>query len=281
MFKKKRHKIIKILERTFIVLAVIAITALAVRATDKKLNKNNTGDLDSLNNGCPLDMVYVTTDYGGFCIDKYEASAGLDCPYSDPASQNESLVNVDYRQCLPVSTAGREPWRNLSQNQAALACAKAGKRLPTNKEWQAAVLGTPDPMNEPERSGCQIKENWRTGVGLTGMGKNCMSAAGAYDMVGNAWEWVDGTITDRKYGDKLLPESGYIAGVDSDGFPVNTKPEPDVNYYGDYAWLKGGDTKGIARGGYWDNGKEAGQYSIYAVLAPSAAGPGIGFRCAK
>ena len=101
-------------------------------------------------------------------------------------------------------------------------------------------------------------------------------------MIGNVWEWVDGTTFEGEYNGRELPKSGFILGVDDEAMPIETNiEEGDPNYYHDYFWLKESGTRGIARGGYWDNKEEAGQYSLYAVSPPSYAGAGVGFRCVK
>jgi formylglycine-generating enzyme required for sulfatase activity len=281
IFKKSKNRIWFITERIVIILAVIIITVVIVRAADKKATENIINE-NLGNNGCPTDMVRIPTDQGGFCVDKYEAAAAKDCPYTGPRSQSETLVNLGLVNCRPISQAGAVPWVNISQNQAAIACAKAGKRLLTNKEWQQAALGTPDPSSSWQAQDCQVKKNWPAQPGPTGSGQNCVSPLGLYDMIGNVWEWTADNIINGQYQNRLLPESGYILEVDADGLPTKTDPDkPNENYYQDYFWLKTLETKAIARGGYWDNGSDAGQYSIYAVLSPAAVEGGVGFRCAK
>jgi formylglycine-generating enzyme required for sulfatase activity len=278
--KRKKRKIFVLIERLLIALTVILITAVIVRATDKKINISDQNKAD--NNGCAGDMVFVTAPGGGFCIDKYEVSPTEECPYSNPASADQTMFNIDYPDCQPVSQPNVLPWRFISQNQAALACAKTGKRLPTNKEWLRAALGTPDKEAGWGAADCQVAKNWSTQPGLTGSGRDCVSSAGAYDLIGNVWEWVDGTIYDGKYQEIKLPAEGYIMGVDENGLPSATNSEKlNASYYYDYFWVKDTETRSLARGGYWDSQAEAGQYSLYAVVPPSFIGPGIGFRCAK
>jgi formylglycine-generating enzyme required for sulfatase activity len=81
-----------------------------------------------------------------------------------------------------------KPSANLTWFQALAACENARKRLPSNGEWQAAVIGTPDPGPDNGTTDC----NW-TSVGTpvnAGSRSSCKSARGAFDMVGNVWEWV-------------------------------------------------------------------------------------------
>ncbi len=231
---------------------------------------------------CPEDMVAVSTENGFFCIDKYENSPGSDCPDRGVANQAETRDNLAAGDCAPVSAENVIPWRFISQSQAAVACAKAGKRLPTSEEWYLASLGTPDKSDNWQTDDCQVSSNWQTQPGKAGSGKNCFSAAGAFDMVGNVWEWTKGEVTDGYIDDTKLPDQGYIMSVNSQGVPLQTDSgRPDPNYNGDFLWVKNTDVRGIARGGYWDNKADAGIYSLYLVPPSDYAGTGIGFRCAK
>ncbi|MBD3208569.1 MAG: SUMF1/EgtB/PvdO family nonheme iron enzyme, partial [Candidatus Nealsonbacteria bacterium] len=153
---------------------------------------------------------------------------------------------------------------------------------PTPKEWHQAALGTPDKESDWSGKDCHVAGNWPSQPGLTGSGEDCVSSAGAYDMVGNVWEWVDGTIFDGQYEGHALPEQGFVQGVDDQGLSYQTDIEESApNYNQDYFWIKQQGTRGIARGGYWGNGSDAGVYSAYLVVPPSFSGTGVGFRCVK
>ena len=277
---KSKNRKWKFVERVFMIIAIISLGTVIVRAMDSKFTSsgneaNNTGR-------CDQDAVFVPVGSIGVCIDKYEASAGGNCPYPDPSSQNASLANLNSSGCYPVSGPGRLPWRYISQDQAERACALAGKRLATNAEWYSAALGTPDKSGAWDTADCQVENNWSAHPGPTGSGKNCVSGTGAYDMVGNVWEWVAGTVTDGSFEDRHLPAAGYVAGTDGYSLPGTTTPEnSDPDYNDDYFWIKPNAIRAIARGGYWDNGTDAGQYAVYMVVPPDQAAAGIGFRCAN
>jgi len=267
------------------VVAVILVT-ISIDAVDNYDNVSESligrlvlGGSDSV---CPEDMVYILTEEDGFCIDKYEASPAENCVYLNVTSQINTQENLDDANCYPASIPQTLPWRFISQSQAALACAKAGKRLSTNEEWYLASLGTPDLAFNWTESDCQVNNNWDDQPGLTGSGDSCVSAAGAYDMIGNVWEWTKGEIREGKYEREKLPEDGFIISVDSQGIPLATdQVNPNENFNEDYLWIKHDSVRGIARGGYWGNKAEGGIYSMYLVSVPSFAGAGIGFRCAK
>lgn len=254
----------------------VVLTTLGIRASDSLKSK---GDLS--NAGCPEDMVFVTSPTGGFCIDIYEASAGKKCPYRNDFDIDKTRVNLKTKNCEPASISGALPWVFVSRDQAALACAKAGKRLATPKEWYLAALGTPDKDRAWDASDCQVNSNWESQPGACGSGVNCVSSAGAYDMVGNVWEWVDGNVTDAVYQGVKLPGDGYISALGIDALPGETIDAGDIDYNQDYFWLNENGIRAIARGGNWINKEEAGQYSAYIEVRPDFIGSGIGFRCVK
>jgi formylglycine-generating enzyme required for sulfatase activity len=260
-----------------VIIIAVSLTTVGIKASDSLFGAK--GQVKSL---CPAEMVFVPGSNGGFCIDKYEDSAGSQCPASNPASEVDSQANINNADCQAVSAAGAIPWRNLTQIQAVNLCAKAGKRLPTSEEWFAAALGTPDKNADWGPDDCQVNNNWKQQPGLTGSGKNCVSYAGAYDMIGNVWEWVKGEVVDGSYGNTKLPDNGYVQAVSADGLMTKTDPDnPAELYNSDYLWIKKEGARGIARGGYWANGAAAGEYSLYAVTELSAFAVGSGFRCIK
>ncbi len=277
----------KIILNIFIIVAALVLTTLSIDAVDHIHNFSQSiiGSVFSppgRQSPCPPEMVLVLSAAGDFCLDKYEASAGAGCLYQNPQNQTETALNLNQPDCRPVSRPHARPWVNISRDQAEVACAKAGKRLPTAVEWYWAALGTPDKNQGWELADCQLNSNWPDQPGLTGTGANCRSAAGAYDMVCNVWEWVQGTVQNGYWQGRQLPAEGYIAGTDGQGMPTATDPkQPDLNYNNDYFWLKKSGWRAIARGGYWDNKDRAGIYALYMVSRPAFAGPGVGFRCLK
>lgn len=171
---------------------------------------------------------------GSVCIDKYEASIS--------GGVARSLPNV-----LPAV--------NVTWFDAANACARAGKRLPTNAEWQTAAVNTP-----AGGAGC----NGSGTIANTGANPTCVSTFGAQDMAGNVSEWVADVGFTRETTDPAFDTFGIIrGGTFADGAAAT------IN------WLGFGD--GAAAGGTDDLLVE----NSFNDTRLGASAASRGFRCAR
>jgi len=89
------------------------------------------------------------------------------------------------------------PVVNVAWSDAAAYCAWAGRRLPTEAEWERAARGTtgrrfPWGDMEPTRTLANYLNQWRNGAGLEPVGSHPQGAGaeGVQDLQGNVWEWV-------------------------------------------------------------------------------------------
>jgi formylglycine-generating enzyme required for sulfatase activity len=231
---------------------------------------------------------------GTVCMDKYEASVWR---VPDALGSNAKLVRKirqgkatvadlakggatqlgapadDYAPCTDggqscaddvyaASLPGVMPSARITWFQAQVACENSGKRLPSNAEWQGAVVGTPNPGPDDGASDCNSGS-----IGfaaLTGSRGGCVSARGAFDMVGNLFElvadWVPPSTTCGAWSALIDP-------------------------MGDPACLAGAGTTGgpgvLIRGGDFGSGPGAGPFQVNGGIEPSVSDNTIGFRCAR
>ena len=240
-------------------------SAIAILATSLNGKKSDCGE----------GMVRLGGDFSNICIDAYEAVPGDACPQSVVQNANGTRANMDIAGCKPVSVANKNPWTFVNLNQAQELCGRAGKRLLTNAEWYRASVGSPDIENS---DACNVHSN---SVALGGQKAQCISGAFVHDMIGNVWEWVDGSIENGKYNARTVPASGYVTEADVDGVVTKTAEGASVDYHSDYFWSSEDGVYGMLRGGFYGSGNDAGIYSIQGKTAPSFAGNAIGFRCAR
>ena len=171
-----------------------------------------------------------------------------------------------------VSIPGVMPSAFLNWFQAAAAARNAGKRLPSNAEWQAAALGTPDPgVSVAGSEECNTANGGGDGINAlvpTDSRENCLSDVGASDLVGNVFEW----------GADWVPRSTQCV-------------VPDLFGTGDFNCLAGADTAvgpgALIRGGDFGTsgtglgGVSAGVFAVSGAILPSFANESSGFRAAR
>lgn len=276
-----RERAPKILRWVLVTVGVIALTSFTVDATlnGNSLSLSALGILAtsvSEEIGCPEGMIQLTGDLRNVCVDTYEASPGETCSVREVSNANHTRNNLNESSCAPVSEKSVVPWTFVTTHQARELCAKAGKRLITNREWYQAALGTPDAEGGEK---CNIAS---ARPARTGEYSNCVSPSGTYDMIGNVWEWVEGSVSNGEYGGRTLPESGYVTNADSDGVVLTTDSDvPSIDFHSDYFWGSSEGEFGMLRGGFHGSHDDAGQYSLQAKTAQSFTGAAIGFRCAR
>jgi Sulfatase-modifying factor enzyme 1 len=166
-----------------------------------------------------------------------------------------------------VSVAGVQPSRCITWFQANQACLLSGKRLLTNREWQGAAAGTPDPGVADDGSTTCATIN--SVIANTGSRSSCKSVWGAFDMIGNVDEWVgdwaDRSVSCTNWPASLGSDFSRVGGPGDPGGQSGTLSLPG-------AFLRGGSSL---------DGTEAGVFAINSGGDPSQRSDVIGFRCAR
>ena len=165
----------------------------------------------------------------GYFIDTYEVTAAeyAVCLAEAQCPEPMSTAFPQFDSECTVGQAGREehPANCIGHDAAGDYCAWAGKRLPTEAEWEKAARGTderrypwgdgPAPSDACTHAisgfgglGCDLARTWE--VGSVPMG---VSPYGAHDMAGNVWEWVSDYYASIYDGADLVDPTGPEGGI--------------------------------------------------------------------
>lgn len=191
-----------------------------------------------------------------FYIDRYEVTQAQYKVFSDRTGYRRPPV---WKNGTFPPGRGNHPVTFVSWYDAQSYCRWAGKKLPTEAEWEKSARG-PDGLEypwgnvyEPDRANTGESEtNDTVPVGRFESGK---SPYGVYDLIGNVGEWVE---------DWYRP------------YPGNSQTSPLF-----------GDRLKVIRGGSWGGGGGHYTMSIFYRAAhrlfadPLDRFPDTGFRCAK
>ena len=195
----------------------------------------------------PQHRVYLD----GFHIDKYEVTNALYKRFMETTSRSSPLYWSDAKW-----NGSSQPVVGVSWQDADAYCTWAGKRLPTEAEWEKAARGTDGrkyPWGEQWDSTKAHAENKLGKTTPVGSYAGGLSPYGAYDMAGNVWEWVADWYAADYY--KQSPERNPVG-------PAS----------GQYR---------VLRGGSWDDGPGYLRTALRLNGSPGSRGDHIGFRCAK
>jgi len=218
------------------------------------------GDRDGGRDEYPRHDVFVDTFY----MDQFEVTNGRYLEFVKatghrvPQNPTNPTRNLWHGDAITESLADR-PVINVDWYDAEAYCKWAGKRLPTEAEWEKAAKGTSDrrfPWGNVEPTDKHLNFNQRwigektlMPVGSYEAGK---SPFGVYDIVGNVWEWVNDWYDPRYY----------------EKSPVKNPQGPDTG------------TMKIIRGAGWQNETPAVRIFTRVNSDPKVRNESTGFRCA-
>ena len=214
------------------------------------------GSDDRLPDEGPQHRVYLPA----YWIDKFEVT-NLQYKAFNDATHRRSPAHWRNRTYPPGKAD--HPVTNVSWNDARAYCEWAGKRLPTEAEWEKAARGTDgrtypwgndfdiSRANTPLRWSAIGKEGDTTPVGAFEGG---VSPYGVYDMSGNVWEWT---------------ASWYL--------PYPGNDHPSESYGKRYRVLKGGSWFDCS---FYRCGISAPTFNR-AFFSPRVKNDSFGFRCAR
>lgn len=170
-------------------------------------------DPDAADDEKPQHNVYLDA----YWIDKTEVTNGM---YNQCLEEGACTLPV-----LPSEAFYQEPnqpVQGLAWTQAAAYCAWAGRRLPTEAEWEKAARGADGRLfpwgntllDEPTAN-YDFLFNQFTNVGSFELGA---SPYGVMDMAGNVWEWTadwydENYYANSPYENPTGPESGTIKSI--------------------------------------------------------------------
>jgi len=249
----------------------------------------------------PEHQVFV----GEYLIDQYEVSArdfaaflnergNTDDSFFSTASHTTIMRTSDGRYA-PREGYGNYPANNVTWHGASSYCGWAGKRLPTEAEWEKAARGDDERIypwgdTPPDKDHARYDKTWGgTGLDVLTPVDTLPTGAsyyGAVNMAGNVWEWT-GDWYRQNYClycsevDRTGEVAARLLGKENSAFASRWEGEEMVDP--ERADPKGpafGDFK-VLRGGSWSDDEALMKTTVRYWRLPEERGLNLGFRCAR
>jgi len=173
---------------------------------------------------------------------------------------NYEVTQLEYLSAIGVNPSYFEkcplcPVEKVTFHQAFQYCAKMGKRLPTEAEWEKAARGGTTGWYYWDRDNRDLYAWYGNNAGkqTRPVGTRNPNRYGLYDMAGNVWEWV---------------QDWY----DSNYYPKSAKRNPKGPAKG---------TSKVIRGGSWGTPPEKMAHAHRDSREPNTRYINGGFRCAN
>ena len=221
---------------------------------------------DSFGEGLPHELPVHAVSVSAFYIDVTEVTNAAYKQFLDATGNKVP----DYWED-PAFNAPDQPVVGVAWLDAAAYAQWAGKRLPTEAEWEYAARGGQVGMRYPwgneitrEDANYKGKDGKDIWDGPAPVGNFPANGHGLYDMGGNVWEWCADEYDAKYY--SVSQENNPLAGklitfMNDDFANVNTRR--------------------VTRGGSWISTDNKLRVAGRNFLDPSATSESTGFRCAK
>lgn len=210
----------------------------------------------------------------GFYLDVYEVTNSQYCMFLNERGENDeqvqrwiavnskdNVIEKKYDRFTTKPGYGDYPVEGVSLYGAQAYAEWAGKRLPTEAEWEYAARGgldgnlypwgNADPSDGTRANYTCPNDGY---VGVSPVGSFPPNGYGLYDIVGNVWEWCSDWYNSNFY-------------------------EWSADFNHQNTLLEG--TFRIRRGGSWNSDRNSLRSSYRSFSKPSYKGIDVGFRCCR
>ena len=221
----------------------------------------------------PIHSVYIDAFY----MDEYEVTNAEYAAFLNAKGKHteggKTWLNIgariEYVAGVYRAKGGYEnhPVLNVSWYGAMAYAAWAGKRLPTEAEWEKAARGNLSGLTYPWGNTIDSsKANYNRNIGdTTAVGRYTANGYGLYDMAGNVWEWCLDEYNSGFYA--VSPSQNPLSGANSIMWILD-------NY-------TGVESPRVLRGGSWSNAARNVRVATRNDNPPTSTFNYYGFRCAR
>ena len=242
-----------------------------IEAGEFRMGSNSRGDKEK-----PVHSVYVDAFY----MDAYEVTNAEYAAFLNAKGKHAEVGKTWYRignQYSRIEYIARKyqvkggyenhPVTYVSWYGAMAYAEWAGKRLPTEAEWEKAARGGLAGLTYPWGNNIDSsRANYNGHVkDTTAVGKYAANGYGLYDMAGNVWEWCLDEYNAGFYA--ISPAQNPLSGANSIQWLLDN-------------WA-GVNTIRVLRGGAWNSAAGNVTVDFRTNHAPTATGNSVGFRCVK